>query len=127
MEIKISIRDIKEIINNITNSISELQIIIPLHILNTFLKLQQQQFNKLFTSIKRQRTNKLNYLYKQQNRILTAEHFNTKDKKSFLNLTDSLIPIEVETILALGPKFAIEPNKTEIPIIDIITDTGFIL
>lgn len=84
--------------------------VFDLHTLRTFLEFQQSKYEKTFQTTKDRHLRKLNKL-KNNNQTQKHETSIPIERTWIQNLTKTPIPNNVETVLALGPKFAIPIDK----------------
>lgn len=89
---------------------------VPQHITNEFVNRQKKAKFNAKQNQKKRTAQKLEKLTKQQ--VIKINY----QSDWFINLTSKIIPKEAETILALGPKFAVNQNKQNLPIFNIIAD-----
>ncbi|VEN48904.1 unnamed protein product [Callosobruchus maculatus] len=78
------------------------------------------QFSEVFVSLRTKRRNiiKLERLLHKNSNIV----FPKSSNKFIKNLTDVEIPDQVMNVLSLGPKFSIQHEKHEIPVLNLIKD-----
>jgi hypothetical protein len=92
---------------------------IPLEIFNGFIQSQDKKYDKIFKSDSEYLGNKFNKLNNQQN-VVSQEILN---EDWFVNLTETVIPVETKFLLGLGPKFALPIEKrSDIPIFDLLRE-----
>ena len=91
----------------------------PSHFSHSFLTLQKTSKEKKLNTTKQRLIKKFDHLY---NNLISKLNL-TVDEKSLVNLTDVNVPIDVQWLLSLGPKFALPQSNTGFPVFDIITDS----
>jgi hypothetical protein len=91
---------------------NDLSKVIPKHVIGKFAATQAKSMENL-TNIARDKCNKkFEKLVKQQNATFQPNDSNME--QNILNFTDVEIPPEVETLLGLGPKFALVSRPSEV-------------
>lgn len=94
---------------------------LPVFILNEFKLRQYKSYNNYFRQVKEKNVNKLNSLSNSQ-----IASYNIQDEW-FKNLSSKIIPNDVQTMLALGPRFSLHVPVREISVDNLIADIEHIL
>lgn len=94
----------------------QLNRILPQHILNEFIHKQKCLQHTIKSNYNRITTKKL------QNIRQVEEAPVPYDRDWFVNDSKTVIPDECQSLLALGPKFAVKHEKSDIPVINVIAD-----
>ncbi|XP_072403376.1 uncharacterized protein [Diabrotica undecimpunctata] len=121
LEIKITFADINHLENKLKDLQAKSKSILNYYTYVEFKRRQQVIYNNLFHKIKRTNINKFNKF--------RLDSFDSIDFREswFKNLTDLEFPVEVKKLLALGPKFALLPNKKDFKVSSLLADIENIL
>lgn len=121
LEIKITHGSLKTLERSLSQLQTQLENCLPADILNEFLRRQNIKYNKEFHEIKITNIRKLKAL-EQQNT------FNIKIKDNWLkNLTDVVIPPDINIFLSLGYKFCIPPNTRDVCVAKLLADVELLI
>ena len=116
LEIRVTFCELTSLKKQLLSITDQLSNLLPQYILNEYIARQQTRSNYLSNKIKRKNLNKLNLLQsKMSNNIKTKDSW-------FKNLTDIDIPQDITSLLALGPKFSLNPPANEIKISHLLAD-----
>lgn len=112
-----NIKQFQKIINNLSNNIN-LQL--PDYIYRKFINKQNYTFNQIFNNIKQNCIKKFLELKDKKEKIKYQDEW-------IENLTNLDIPSEVLAVLALGPKFSIKPQHSQLHIYKYLAEIENIL
>ena len=115
IEIKITNWKIDDINNRISHIKSTLQNLVPIDIVEEFENSQKTIRNKWFCK-------KRETLSKKFCCLVNNDKSNNENNMFFVNRTNKVIPDVVKEILSYGDKFALNHNKSDFPLDDLISD-----
>lgn len=103
--------------NKLKNILQKINNNIPLPTIQTFLHTQRQNKKIVKSTLKEKTDEKFGDTWRNENiEIKTNNGW-------FMNLTNQAIPENIQKVLALGPKFAINYTKDNIPLYNTISET----
>ena len=120
-EIKNSIKNLNYTKNRIHQTKLNSYQHLPASIINEFSNKQKSAFQHMVEKIRNKQIAKLNRIKQQKDNL---PKFNPD---WLINLTDIDIPLDIKTLLSLGPKFALPDNDNRIPTEKIITEVEHVL
>lgn len=122
-EIRITVNDINYLNHSLDVVINSVFNILPQNIFVTFLQRMERAFQRKFTQVRSLNLQKFNRLKQSQ---IKDKLF--KDNKKWLkNLTNIMIPPDIENFLSLGPKFSIQVNSKKLHVGGLLADVESIL
>lgn len=110
LEISITVRNLDHISRQLTDLESNIRGFLPQDTWSEFVHRMTPKWNRHFDNTKRRNLNKFHRLLNTQIKPIKVQERWVK------NISDVQLPSEVVTILALGPKFSIEPTSRELSI-----------
>ena len=127
LEIKTTYQHLREIEHLLKSKIESLKASIPGDVLKEFLTLESSKQARVDEKIKMNNINKLNRL--RERVWFGFQHGENLDKRNMVvNLTDNSIPGEVMDVLALGPKFAVNPPRQhKTTYTNLLTDAEYLI
>lgn len=106
--------------SSISNIITNLKQSVPENIVNEFARKQSISYEIKFKKLKLKQQNKLIKLLADQH------NYTMKNCEKFIiNLTDVNVPLNIKQLLGMGPKFSVDLEKNEVPVLDILKDTEY--
>lgn len=122
LEIKITHWRIAEFKKDMDLKKTNLVSSVPKHIFEIMNNIFKNRYNVTFIQTKRTHLKKIEIL---RNQTISSKHENPENW--LVNLTGQEIPEEVKHILSFGPKFSLNHNNKDFPIIDILKDVEYLI
>lgn len=127
LEIKITFNSLNKMTRMLDNNISKLRHILPVLVLDNFMRMEEERKKNVGRRIRNSNNNKI---VKMKTRCTHGfQDDEISDKSSMIaNITEVDVPIQTQQLLALGTKFAINPPKTHRQtFVNMITDVEYAL